>query len=298
LTGRVIYCIVYERSDDMKIAVITDSSSNLSLEYIESQKNLKMTPLLISYNGEFYRDLIEVDYETVYEKLDETKVTTSLPSLEDFENAISQLKSDGYTDIIVITISSGLSGTFNGFNTAAKTHDDINIHMYDSKTLSFALGYLVKKAMKSIEEGKSVARVVADLNQLRYEDSVALFTVETLKYLRQGGRIGKVEGTIGELLHVKPVIFVSDEGVYETLTKGFGINRALIAMRKEIIEKLGNDLIDVTIHYGNNLEKAKTLKSRLESELNTNSIDLVQLTPVLGIHTGPEMFAIIAKRHK
>ena len=71
----------------MKIAVITDSSSNLSLEYIESQKNLKMTPLLISYNGEFYRDLIEVDYETVYEKLDETKVTTSLPSLEDFENA-------------------------------------------------------------------------------------------------------------------------------------------------------------------------------------------------------------------
>jgi len=280
----------------MKIAVITDSSSNLSLDFIKKHENLKMTPLMISYDGEFYRDLIEVDYETVYSKLDETKVTTSLPSLEDFDQAVNDLKKAGYTDILVITISSGLSGTFNGFNTASKTYEDINLHMYDSKTLSYALGYMVEKALKSIEEGKSIARIIADLNQLRYEDSVALFTVETLKYLRQGGRIGKVEGTIGELLRVKPVIYVSDEGVYETLTKGFGISRALISMRKEVANKLGQDLIDVTIHYGNNLETAKGLETKIKSEFNVNSIQLVELTPVLGIHTGPQMIAIIAKR--
>jgi DegV family protein with EDD domain len=279
----------------MKIAVITDSSCNLDLNYIKKQKNLKMTPLMISFDGDFHRDLIEVDYKTVYSKLDETKVTSSLPSMEDFETAVNELKKAGYTDIIVITISSGLSGTFNGFNTAAKEFKDINIHMYDSKTLSMALGYMVKKAITSINEEKSVARVIADLNQLRYEDSIALFTVETLKYLRQGGRIGKVEGTIGDLLHVKPVIFVSDEGVYETLSKGFGINRTLITMRKEISKKFGDKLIDVTIHYGNNIAKAESLKLKVEQDFNTKSVDLVQLTPVLGIHTGPNMFAIIAK---
>lgn len=280
----------------MKIAVITDSSCNLSLEYIKNQKNLKMAPLMIAFDGEFHRDLIEVDYKTVYSKLDETKVTSSLPSLEDFHNAVDELKKDGYTDIIVINISSGLSGTFNSFNTASKEFTGVNMHMYDSKTLSMALGYIVKKAISSIEEGKSVPRIIADLNQLRYEDSMALFTVETLKYLRQGGRIGKVEGTVGDLLNVKPVIYVSDEGVYETLSKGFGINRTLMSMRKELAKKFGDDLIDVTIHYGNNIAKAENLKIKIKQAFNTNTIDLLQLTPVLGIHTGPDMYALIAKR--
>jgi DegV family protein with EDD domain len=280
----------------MKIAVITDSSSNLSLEYIEQQKNLKMAPLMISFNGDFHRDLVEVDYKTVYSKLDSTKVTSSIPSREDFENAVDELKKDGYTDIIVITISSGLSGTFNSFNTAAQDMEDINIHMYDSKTLSMALGYIVRKAIASIEEGKSVARIIADLNQLRYEDSIALFTVETLKYLRQGGRIGKVEGTIGDFLSVKPVILVNDEGVYVTKSKGVGIKRTLMSMRKELKNKFNDDLIDVTIHYGNNIEKAENLKLKIEQSFNTKNVEMVQLTPVLGIHTGPEMFAIIAKR--
>jgi len=280
----------------MKIGIITDSSSNLDLAYIKAHKNLKMTPLMISFDDKFYRDLVEVDYDTVYEKLEVTKVTTSLPSLEDFSDAVSQFKSEGYTDILVITISSGLSGTFNGFNTAAKGIQGINIHMYDSKTLSMALGYMVKQAVLGIEQGKSLEQIKNDLKQLRYKDSVALFTVETLKYLRQGGRIGKVEGTIGELLKVKPVIFVNDEGVYETLTKGFGISRVLIRMREQLKNKFKNELVDITIHYGNNLEKAKELQAKVEQDLNVNTIDLVKLTPVLGIHTGPEMFALIGKR--
>lgn len=280
----------------MKIAVITDSSCNLNMDYIEKHENLEMVPLMISYDGEFYRDLVEVDYNTVYSKLDQTKVTSSIPSREDFESAVKKLMKAGYTDIIVISISSGLSGTFNSFNTAAKDFKNVNIHMYDSKTLSMALGYIVKKAITGIEDKKSVPRIIADLNQLRFEDSVALFTVETLKYLRQGGRIGKVEGTIGDLLNVKPVIFVNDEGVYETKSKGFGINRTLVSMRNDIKEKFGDESIDVTIHYGNNTERAEKLKSKIENNFNINTIDLVQLTPVLGIHTGPNMFAIIAKK--
>lgn len=280
----------------MKIAVITDSSCNLSLEYIKKHENLTMIPLTISIDGTFHRDLVEVDYQTVYSKLDQTKVTTSLPLPQDFDDAIKAYKKAGYTDILVITISSGLSGTFNSFHTMSKEYEDINIHMYDSKTLAMGLGYLVKQAITSIKEDKAIPRIIADLNQLRYEDTVSLFTVETLKYLRQGGRIGKVEGTIGELLHVKPVIFVNDEGVYETKSKGFGMKRTLLTMRKILQKEFGNEEIDITIHYGNKTENAEDLKEKLQQNLNTKKIDIVQLTPVLGIHTGPDMLAIIAKR--
>ncbi|MBN2604248.1 MAG: DegV family protein [Bacilli bacterium] len=283
----------------MKIAVITDSSSNLSLDYIKSNPNLAMTPLMISFEDAFYRDLVEVDYKTVYEKLMVTSVTTSLPSLEDFDQAVMKFQKEGYTDILVITISSGLSGTFNGFNTAAGEYTDINIHMYDSKTLSMALGYIVKEAIDLIKKDLPLPQIIKKLNKLRYEESLALFTVETLKWLKKGGRIGKVEGTIGELLHVKPVITVNDDGVYVTLSKGFGMSRTLIALRQALRDKFSQELIDVTIHYGDNLEKANSLKAKIEAEFNINTIDVVQLTPVLGIHTGPEMYALIAKKvHK
>lgn len=282
----------------MKIGIITDSASNLDLEFISKHKNLIMTPLMISYDGEFHRDIIEVDYKTVYKKLETTKVTTSLPSLEDFEAAISKFEKEGYTDILVITISSKLSGTYQAFEIAGKDHEGANLHFYDTKTLSAAEGNLVKVALAGIEKGISIPRIIADLNQARYEDSIALFTVETLKYLREGGRIGKVEGTIGDLLNVKPVISVNDEGVYHTITKGFGMKRTLIAMRKVLKEKFGDDLINITIHYGNNLPKAESIKDKLELGFNTKEVLISQLTPVLGIHTGPEMYAIIAQRVK
>lgn len=282
----------------MKIGIITDSASNLDLKFIEKHENLVMTPLMIAFDGEYHRDIIEVDYETVYSKLKTTKVTTSLPSLGDFEEAIKKLEKDGCTDILVISISSNLSGTFNAFELAGKDHVGAELHYYDTKTLSAAQGNLVKVALNSIEEGKSIARIIADLNQVRYEDSIALFTVETLKYLREGGRIGKVEGTIGDLLNVKPVITVNDDGVYVTLTKGFGMKRTMLAMRKVLKDKYGDDLIDITIHYGDDVKKAEALKEKLASSFNTREICVAQLTPVLGIHTGPEMYAIIAQKVK
>lgn len=280
----------------MKIGIITDSASNLALDFIKQHKNLRMTPLMIAFDGNYHRDIIEVDYETVYKKLEETKVTTSLPSLEDFEKAIKELESEGYTDIIVMTISSKLSGTYQAFELFGQDYEGANLHFYDTKTLSAAEGNLVKVALQGIEKGLSIPRLIADLNQERYEDSMAMFTVETLKYLRDGGRIGKVEGTIGELLHVKPVISVSDEGVYYTISKGFGMKRTMVAMRKAIKDKFNDDLIEVVIHYGNNLEKAKDIKLKLESNFNTNKVSIEQLTPVLGIHTGPEMYALIVRR--
>ncbi len=279
----------------MKIAVITDSSSNLSFEYVKTVHNLDMMPLMISFDDKYYRDQIELDYQTVYDNIIDKNITTSLPDIGDFTNSINKYISEGYTDILVITISSELSGTFNAFKVASKEYTNINVHMYDSKTLSMALGYIVKEAIQSIKSNFSISEIISRLDDLRYNNSIAIYTVDTLKYLRKGGRIGKVEGTIGDILAIKPIISVNDEGSYYTISKAFGINRTLIAMRNIIKNKYHNDLIDVTIHYGSNIEKARKLSKKMSDDLHIRNIDIVQLTPVLSVHTGPEIIAIIVR---
>jgi len=280
----------------MKIAVITDSSSNLSFDYVKTIENLDMMPLMISYEDKYYRDQIEIDYSTVYKNLADKSITTSLPDLGDFDKSIKKFISKGYTDIIVITISSKLSGTYNAFKVAAEEYIGIKIHMYDSKTLSMALGYIVQEAIQSIKSNYSIPEIIGRLDDLRYNNSIALYTVETLKYLRKGGRIGKVEGTIGDILAIKPIISVNDDGVYYTMSKAFGINRALITMRNIVKKKYKNDLIDVTIHYGTSVEKAQKVSKRLNDDLHVRNMNIVQLTPVLGVHTGPEIIAIIVRK--
>lgn len=279
----------------MKIAVITDSSANLSLDYLNQHENTFMIPLMINIDGVQYRDQVEIDANQVYQKLDETKITTSLPELSDLHTLIQTLSEKQYTDIIAINISSGLSGTFNAFRLVFQEETQLKITHYDSKTLAGALGYLVEYANELIEQGKTPEEIVPLLDICRYQNSLAFYTINTLKYLRKGGRIGFVEGTIGDILHVKPVITVNDQGVYETLSKGFGLNRSLITMRKLMVEKFGQQLIDFTVHYGNNPEKAKELAERMKADLNIRNLTITPLTPVLGIHTGPEMFAYIAR---
>jgi DegV family protein with EDD domain len=155
---------------------------------------------------------------------------------------------------------------------------------------------MIEYAMELAQQKLPVPEIVEKLKKLRFEDSLAIYTINTLKYLKRGGRIGKVEGTIGELLHVKPVITVNDEGVYVTLSKAIGLQRSLIAMKDLLVQKFGTDLIDLTVHYGDDQAKAAELGEKLKNQLNVRHLQLSPLTPVLGIHTGPMMFAYVARR--
>lgn len=280
----------------MKIAVITDSAANLLPEVVKKHKNLFVLPLMILVDGKHYRDQVEISAIEVYEQLDTTKISTSLPSMGELNDLIERLKKEGYTDILAINLSSGLSGTFNAFRLAFQDISGINITHYDSKTLAGGLGYLVELALELIKQNTPITTILEKLNQCRFEDTLAIYTINTLKYLKRGGRIGKVEGTIGDILHVKPVITVNPEGVYITLSKAFGLQRSLLSMKNLMIDKFGKDLIDFTVHYGTDKEKAIELANKLKGDLTIRNLTISPLTPVLGIHTGPEMFAYIARR--
>ncbi|MBI9010550.1 MAG: DegV family protein [Tenericutes bacterium] len=280
----------------MKIGVITDSGSNLSLEYFESIPNLKLAPLQINIDEVYFRDVVEKSADEVYEELKTKHISTSLPKIEDYLEAVEYFKAEGYTDILTITISSGLSGTYNAFRNANLEVEGINMHLHDTKTLGMAEGYIVKEALKQIKKGTAIQEIMEILDDLRFNKSVSFFTVETLKYLRRGGRIGFVEGTIGDILHVKPIISVNDDGLYYTISKGFGMKRTYITMKKKLMEFAGDDEIELTIHYGIDIEQAKELERKVENDLNVKRIDLVAITPVLGIHTGPNIVAVCARK--
>ncbi len=281
----------------MKTAIITDSAANLNEEIRKQHPNLYVLPLQILVDGKSYRDQVEITSEEVYEKLDSHKMSTSLPSNEDLYETLDAIKEAGYTNVFAINLSSGLSGTFNAFRLVFKDYEGLSITHYDSKTLAAGLGYLVEHVAKRLSEGGSSDSIVKSLDQLRYEDSLSIYTIDTLRYLRRGGRIGKVEGTIGNALRVKPVITVNDEGVYVTLSKSIGsLHRSLLNMKKLLKDKFGNDTIDLTIHYGDDHKKAQELGEKLKDSLSINTLRLSRLTPVLGIHTGPKMFAYVAKR--
>ncbi|MBN2299622.1 MAG: DegV family protein [Acholeplasmataceae bacterium] len=280
----------------MKTAIITDSAANLSKETLKKYPDLYVIPLMIVIDGKSFRDGIEITSDDIYHKLDHHDVSTSLPSMDDLNQLLEDLKKKGYTDALVINLSSGLSGTYNAFRLALEHVEGLNITHYDSKTLGGGLSLLVEQACDMVKAEVTIPQIIKTLNKLRFEDSIALYTINTLKYLRKGGRIGKVEGTIGNILRIKPVITVNDEGVYVTVSKGFGIQRSFIAMKDLLIEKFQKAKIDLIVHFGDDIEKAKQLGESLKRELNIRNISLSKLTPVLGIHTGPMMFAYVARK--
>lgn len=282
----------------MKTAVITDSASNLDKKTLDKHADLYTLPLVIMIDGESYRDQVDISSEEVYDLLDTHKVSTSLPSIEDFLSLLGDLEEKGYEKAFFVTISSGLSGTYNAMRNALDAYEGaLDVTLYDSKTLGAAEGYLATHAHTRLSEGINEEALIKELNTLRYEDSQAIYSIDTLKYLRRGGRIGKVEGAIGGALRVKPVITVNDDGVYVTLSKTIGsFQRAMLSMKKLMVKKFQDHPIHLTIHYGNNPEKAKEQGEKLKSVLNIKELIISQLTPVLGIHTGPKMLAYIAKR--
>ncbi len=278
----------------MKTAILTDSTCNLPKEYIDGNENLFVLPLNISVDGELFMDQIEISSSEVYSKIDDHDIKTSLSSFGVIGNIIEEIKGKGYENLFIINLSSNLSGTHNVFRLVANEVEGIEIKLYDSFTLGMGLGYLVIDAIKMFKKDNSMDEVITKLNDIRFNKMITTFTVETLKYLRAGGRIGKVEGTIADILRIKPIVCVGDDGIYFTLVKARGNNKALTKLIDVLLNKFHSRKIKVTVQYGINEEKALKFLERIKLELNVNESDVIQVTPVLGVHTGPGFIGVAA----
>lgn len=275
------------------VAIVTDTACDLSDEQLQLY-DIRAIPLrVITSEGEF-RDRYEITPDQLYALLDKELPRTSLPLPGDVSALYRQLQQEGATRILHMCMSGSLSGTYNMVSIMADEFEGLTVDVFNSATLSCGLGLLVLDAAENLARGMTVEAVLKRLNKLR-KHQLGAFVIRTLDYLRKGGRIGLVEGVVGRLLNIKPVIYVNDEGVYATLSKARGFSKALAGMQEEFFRRYQGRRVRVAIVHGNAEEEANALLETFRKHLDVVSGFVSPVSPALAIHTGPGLLGAIVQ---
>jgi DegV family protein with EDD domain len=273
-----------------KIALLADSACDLPREII-NRYGIKILPLKVIYRDREFNDRIDVEPEYVYSRMPDEIPTTSMPCTQEIKDLFHRIGEEGFTHVLAVHISTGLSGTCEAVRMIARDIDNLRIKVIDSKTLSFGTGWMVLDAARNIAGGLSFDKVLEKLHHIQPKVQV-YYILETLEYLRKGGRIGLVAGMLGSLLNIKPIISVNEEGKYFTFAKAHG-RRKSIDKLYEIVEKtVATKRINLAVLHGGAREELNALVERLKKLPNINEIVCSDISPCLGVHTGPGLVGV------
>jgi len=274
-----------------KIAIVTDSTSDLDPEMIR-EFGIEVLPLHIVYQDREYLDRVNISPAEVYDNMGIEVPKTSLPSPAEISNLFSRLRDAQITHVLAIHISSGLSGTYETVCLIAQEYKEMGIEVLDSKSLSMGLGFPVLEAarqLRRLTDFQSVIKVAKSVSQ----QTKLYFVLSTLEYLKRGGRIGYVSGTLGELLNIKPIITVNSEGKYVTFAKVRGRDQSLKKLFDLLTESTQGEYYNVAIVHGGAEQEARKLWEKARQLPNINELLFNQISPVMGVHTGPGLVGVI-----
>ena len=273
-----------------KTAILTDSTCDLTPEDLQDLP-IKVLPLTVIYSDKEYQDRIDIQPQDIYQQFETEIPTTSMPSPNEVKTALLELKNEGFENVIAIHISSGLSGTYNMVQMISKQIEGLNIEVIDSKSLSMGLGRLVMYASELITEEIDFSDLVTKVKE-KINNIEIFFVVKTLKYLKEGGRIGKVKGTIGELLNIKPIISINEQGEYYTYSKTRGRKRSIKKLFKIAKDKISEGLSKVDVMHSGSIKEAKSLINKFKKMDNVTEIFLGEIGPAMIVHAGPGLIGI------
>lgn len=267
--------------------IVTDCAADLTIEETAEQ-GITVAPLYIHFpDGELSSDQLTID--EFYQRLEAMAPaipTTSQPSSAVFSRIYQKLISQG-EQVLSIHISSGLSGTVNSAIQGASQVAGSLVHVIDSLTLSGGQRFQVLAAQRAVNSGWKLDAILQRLAEIRQNSEVA-YTLDTLTYLRRGGRIGRVQALAGALLHIKPLIRVDRlDGKYSTLGKTRTIPQALESIATHMEKEFGDTAVWASVLHGKFHEQAEALSQLIEQRLNVARMELLRISPVLGVHTGP-----------
>jgi DegV family protein with EDD domain len=276
-----------------KIAIITDSTNNLPEEII-SQYQIKVVPLTLVMGNQTYLDGVEMLAEDFYKRLssEKTHPTTSQPAPGDFLKAYVAAKEEGAEQIIVLTISSAMSGTIESARMAAKNMD-IPVTIVDSKSNTMGLGWQVLACARARETGANVSEIVTILDNIREHLHLHVL-LDTLEYLFKGGRIAGAAKLVNNVLKIKPQIRVNHAtGAVEPVDISRTRAKAIEGLYAAFIKKLDlSKPLRIAILHNDALEDAKALAEKVMAELKPVELIIALTSPVLGVHTGPQAIAL------
>lgn len=207
-----------------KIALITDSCADLNSELIGDDP-IFIIPLVISFQDEEYEDGVTITAEEIYEKARLEFPRTSLPRSETLYRTLETIRDQGYERVIAVMLSSGLSGTFNMVRLAAQDFPELDVLVIDSLTGSIGCGAVLLQLMEYIRRGFEWERLKRIARQL-VRNVTVYFSVDTLEFLKKGGRIGKITALAGTVLNLKPIIAFEPDGQLGSVAKCRGSRQA------------------------------------------------------------------------
>ncbi|MGX7352449.1 DegV family protein [Enterococcus canis] len=274
-----------------KIAILVDSGTDVPQELV-AEYGMYMIPLKIIYKDHVYTDKVDITPEEVYERLPQEIPSTSLPDGETITKIFEQIKADGYEKVLAVTISSGLSGTFNVVRLLGEQFESLETYTLDTKNIGIGSGLQAIYAAQLLEKGASWDKLIATLTE-RVGDSKVFFSVPTLEYLQKGGRIGLVASLLGNALKLNPIISCNTEGIYHTVAKARGRKKSLDKMVQLVAEFIGDsqDFV-LAVAHGHAEAEAKEIAEQLKKQYPGRKIYFGPISPALVVHTGPGLIGI------
>lgn len=277
---------------DERIAILVDSGTDVPKEY-RDKYHMYLAPLSIIYRDAQYRDGIDIQPEEVFARFAEEIPSTSLPSPSTVAEVFRQIKADGYDKVIVVCISSGLSGTFELLSSFGPSPEGLEAHYVDTRNIGIGSGFSAIRAGELIEQGLGFAEVCREVEKAAGNTKL-FFCVSTLEYLVKGGRIGLVSGMVGTILDLKPVISCNEDGIYYTVAKARGRKKSLrLALDKAVEFAASAKEYSITVMHGNAKQEADELLAAMKERLPGYRLAIEgQITPALVVHTGPGLIGI------
>ena len=211
-----------------KIALLTDSCADIPQAMIRHDP-IYVVPLKLIFSDGEYADGVDITPSEVYRRLPQEIPKTTLPDGASVEQAFAQIKQAGYTKVLAIHLSGGLSGTSNLVRLIGEQTVGLEVAVFDSLSGSLGIGMTVMQAARWIEEGWSWTELLRAVPALM-RDTHVFFCVDTLEYLQKGGRIGKIAAIAGTLLQIKPIISFTPEGELVSVAKIRGRKAAMQKM--------------------------------------------------------------------
>jgi DegV family protein with EDD domain len=273
--------------EETQMKIVTDCAADLSAEELE-QLEVIQAPLFIQFpEGEV--NATEISADDFYNRLEAMRPaipTTAQPSsgiFAELYRKIAQVEKN----ILSIHISSGLSGTINSARAGGEqVKSEANVSHWDTLTLSGGERFQVMAAALAARANWALNSIQERLEKIRGKTEV-IYTLDTLEYLARGGRIGRVKALAGALLNLKPVIRVDSDGKYSTVSTGRTLGKSINAITEHLHHKYAHTPVWVTVLHGRFAEKAEVLANELRAKLNIQKFEVVRISPVLGVHTGP-----------
>lgn len=276
------------------IKVVIDSTAYLN-EAVIRQHDIHVVPLYVHFGDRAYKEGVDVGNEEFYALLKEAAElpTTSQPSAGEFYQVFAELTGAGH-EVIALTISEKLSGTWNSAMAAKETLPEAKISVIDSKFTSIGLQLMIEAAAAAIAAGATRQEIVGQIEEIK-EKMTILFFADTLEYLVKGGRIGNAKALLGTLLKVKPILVLQD-GAIEPLEQVRSKRKAMARMLDLIEEHVGAGGCDAKVGLANALvrEEAQALGQEIQARLGCAEPFVSDLGPVIGTHTGPGVIGVAA----